>query len=796
MKYSKFSNYIKNIDKSKKNIVFISHDFTLTGAPIVLVAAAKTLKKAGYGVCVLSKIDGELSNNIQKHGIDVIVDKSFEIDGNIDISWFYDFDLVVCSTLVTYHIVSLLNGTNVNVLWWVHEAKNIYELKHGQLFPKANDNSLFKKRFVDAMPNNLFDNVKVVCGGEHPQRLLSEIRNYHIEQLLYSVEDIYDVSYDDDNHGKIRFAIIATIYKRKGQDIFAAAIKQLGTELIKKCEFYFVGVKIDQDIYEYISNLASLYPENVFIMDQMPHDKLQDFYKKIDCLVCASTDDPMPVVVAEAMMLSKIIICSENAGNAKYITDGYDGFVYHSNDYKQLSYKLEYVINYYYSLGKVSERAREVFLGTFSEEALVSNFENIFNEFAIIENFRQEYDYFQEYYEYIKYAESVENVPIPIVLKGKEFINHLSNLKEDCKGIISIVLDGLSRTGIPKVALSMAKILINNGYVVFVFSHARGDMEQDFIDAGCMLTIDSNILRYNGLHESEIKNKDFSHITQLAKKSDLHISFGVATFSHIIACNENDVNTIWYIHDGQMGFDHFYNNVIKSTKDIIHTYTGGAYVKRIIESFNLDYRPTVLEYGLEEISYKPKSDLNDKLTFILPGTYHVRKGQDVLAKAIKLLPNEYKQKCEFIFIGDNFDDNIYNMVSELTTEEECCKMLDSMPIEDLYKLYEEVDVFVCPSRDDPMPVVLTEAMATNRIIICSDKTGTADYIRDEVNGFVFKSEDYNQLHAKIKYVIDNIDNLDKIRNKANEVYNEVFRIDVFEKNLLDIVEKYRVKRNL
>jgi glycosyltransferase involved in cell wall biosynthesis len=48
-------------------------------------------------------------------------------------------------------------------------------------------------------------------------------------------------------------------------------------------------------------------------------------------LICASRDDPMPVVVTEAMMFSKVCICSENTGSANIIQDGNSGFVYKDN---------------------------------------------------------------------------------------------------------------------------------------------------------------------------------------------------------------------------------------------------------------------------------------------------------------------------------------------------------------------------------------------------------------------------------------------------------------------------------
>ena len=50
---------IENSDADKK-ILLITHDLSLTGAPMMLYYAAKILKEKGYGVTVYSKADGPL----------------------------------------------------------------------------------------------------------------------------------------------------------------------------------------------------------------------------------------------------------------------------------------------------------------------------------------------------------------------------------------------------------------------------------------------------------------------------------------------------------------------------------------------------------------------------------------------------------------------------------------------------------------------------------------------------------------------------------------------------------------
>jgi glycosyltransferase involved in cell wall biosynthesis len=60
------------------------------------------------------------------------------------------------------------------------------------------------------------------------------------------------------------------------------------------------------------------------------------------------------------------------------------------------------------------------------------------------------------------------------------------------------------------------------------------------------------------------------------------------------------------------------------------------------------------------------------------------------------------------------------------------------------------DVFVLPSRNETWGLALNEAMASSRAIIASDKCGAAiDLIKEEDNGYIFKSGDVDDLTDKL-----------------------------------------------
>ena len=56
-------------------------------------------------------------------------------------------------------------------------------------------------------------------------------------------------------------------------------------------------------------------------------------------------------------------------------------------------------------------------------------------------------------------------------------------------------------------------------------------------------------------------------------------------------------------------------------------------------------------------------------------------------------------------------------------------------------------LFVLASRDEPAAVSPLEAMAHSLPVVCSDSNGTRGYIRHGVNGFVFATDDHDDLVA-------------------------------------------------
>ena len=124
-------------------------------------------------------------------------------------------------------------------------------------------------------------------------------------------------------------------------------------------------------------------------------------------------------------------------------------------------------------------------------------------------------------------------------------------------------------------------------------------------------------------------------------------------------------------------------------------------------------------------------------------------------------------------------------------------MLGLLTREEIYGIFPHIDVVVCASREDSLPIVMTEGMMFGKVCITTDATGTADFIRDGENGFVVPAGDDQALKEKMEWILYHRDRLADIGRNARKTYEQYFSMDVFganlEKALLETKSKWCLK---
>ena len=352
LEYSLRDNFI---NKSSKKILFITHDYTLTGAPLAVFNTAKFLKNRGFEVKVIGFMGGEIFDYYSKNGIEAFIINDFK---NIEASllrYISYFDFVFANTIISCNFIDRING-KIPYLWRIAEGKDI-ETLYINMFPNLYE--------ILSKANNLY------AVSKYTQKVLLQY-NSNTKILLYGIEDIsmkygkYK-RYDD----KVRFCNIATHIPRKGQDIIFQAIELLDKHILDKTEFLFMGC---------IDLQNNPYPDNIKILGVKENLEKYDILSKSDILLHPALDDPNPQVVMEGMMMHKPCIITENVGQKDYIENGISGFIIESGNAQALANLIKYIVENINILEDMSEKSYEVYKKYFDINVYIDNVVSIIED--------------------------------------------------------------------------------------------------------------------------------------------------------------------------------------------------------------------------------------------------------------------------------------------------------------------------------------------------------------------------------------------------------------------------------
>lgn len=248
---------------------------------------------------------------------------------------------------------------------------------------------------------------------------------------------------------------------------------------------------------------------------------------------------------------------------------------------------------------------------------------------------------------------------------------------------------------------------------------------------------------------------------------------------------------VWWIHEATEYYTDISIDRIEES-DNLFVFCGGIYAQKMFHNYFPHIKTKVLLYGipdhkeLKEINVERE---NSRILFLSIGTIEKRKGQDILVNAIYMLSDDEREKSKFIFIGKSIQEDVYLKISELhKIYPDNIELLLPIGREKLMEMYDKSVCVVCSSREDPMPVFMTECMMKSRVPICSENTGTAGVLKDGYDGFIYHNNSAEELAEKIKYVIAHINEMKKIGNNARKTYEDNFSMEKFEKNITYEVE--------
>ena len=164
---------------------------------------------------------------------------------------------------------------------------------------------------------------------------------------------------------------------------------------------------------------------------------------------------------------------------------------------------------------------------------------------------------------------------------------------------------------------------------------------------------------------------------------------------------------------------------------------------------------------------KNKFQIKDAdITFVFCGKFEYKKNPLLLLKAFNKLA---QPNVHLIFVGNGALEN------EMKEEAKNNKLIHFLPFQNqsfMPAVYRLGDVYCLPSKGpgETWGLAVNEAMACSSAVLVSDKCGcAADLVKDGVNGYIFKSNNLQDLTEKLELMVINKKHLPAMGNKSFEL---------------------------
>ena len=350
---------------STNRFLLVVHELSLTGAPRAVLFLARALFLLhGVRPVIISPCDGPMREEFEGEGFPTVVDtdvfryRSYSYGA---CNFVMGFEKVIVTSLASHEFIRHFRGIARHLSWWIHETE-------------AGFTSVRKATADLAL---LFASCESIWLGSPicSQYALQYASREKLHVLLYGCEDEAPPPLVRDNK-KVVFSIFATVEPRKGHDIFLDAVTRLPEAVRRKGMFRIIGSPREfgesQVFFKRIRAAASLIEEVEYI-PHVPHDRLIQLYAETDVMVSASRDDPMPIVVTQGLMLSKVCLCSSAIGHAQLLQDGKDGLIFPGGSAGILSEKMEWILSNPHASSAIGLAGRKVYERYFRMDTFVRN---------------------------------------------------------------------------------------------------------------------------------------------------------------------------------------------------------------------------------------------------------------------------------------------------------------------------------------------------------------------------------------------------------------------------------------
>lgn len=163
--------------------------------------------------------------------------------------------------------------------------------------------------------------------------------------------------------------------------------------------------------------------------------------------------------------------------------------------------------------------------------------------------------------------------------------------------------------------------------------------------------------------------------------------------------------------------------------------------------------------------------------------------EHVIEVARRLKNENYDFQIQMVGMGPLWD-AITQQIKEYGLQD-YVQLIGAVPAEEVRKYMDEAAIFLFTSdRNEGWGAVLNESMNSGCAVVASHTIGAVPFlIRDGENGLCYKSCNVDDLYNKVKYLLENTEQRNRIGEKAYETITTLWNAETAAQRLIHLCEK-------
>ena len=182
-----------------------------------------------------------------------------------------------------------------------------------------------------------------------------------------------------------------------------------------------------------------------------------------------------------------------------------------------------------------------------------------------------------------------------------------------------------------------------------------------------------------------------------------------------------------------------------------------------------------------------------KINLLCVGKYEERKNIRMLLEVFLKLADRYDLSLTVTGeCADHFEKEYKRKLEAFLLESglgERVRLLENLTYRQMEELYASADLFVLPSTREPASVSQLEAMSFSVPAICSNTNGTACYIEEGRNGYLFQDNSKEDFYAAVLKCVSSKEHLKEMGKNSYEDIKEKCGFDIYYEKLMGCMEK-------